>query len=163
MKAGPHEAFWRLFCERLDNISSEILRLPTLTAGTAQAAERKLSEIRSNLRFNGSSHGAWLSTIRNRVNYDHSWATWYPYSRRHTYYDELIRHVDDWQLDPLEIDLTSHQQKDLRRFQATCNVIMALSKSTAEDMAQRCSVGRSFHDFGSLAFQRLCRGARRTK
>jgi hypothetical protein len=161
MKAGPHEAFWRLFCERLDGISSGILKSSAMTAASAQSAADKLSEVLNNLRFNNSTQGAWLSSIRNRVNYDQSWATWYPYSQRHIYYDELVRHIDDWQLDPMDIELVSHQEKDLRRFQATCNAIMALSRSTAEDMAQRCSVGRSFHDFGSLAFQRLCRGARR--
>ncbi len=157
MKAGPHEAFWKMFGERLDFISSEILKSSSLTATTAQDAAEKLSEIRGNLGFNSLAKGAWLSTVRNRVNYDQSWATWYPYAQRHKYYEDLIRHIDDWELDPLEIDLGSHQSKDLRRFQATCNATMALSRVVTEDMAQRCSAGKAFHDFGSLAFRRICR------
>jgi hypothetical protein len=161
MKAGPHEAFWKVFCEKIDSVSRGILNSSSLTAATAQSSAGKLSEMLSNLRFNGSRNGAWLSTVRNRVNYDHSWATWYPYSQRHSYYDDLARHVADWDRDPLEIDLTSHQNRDLLRFQATCNAIMALSKSTAEDMAQRCTVGKSFHDYGFLAFNRLYGAHRR--
>ncbi|HEX3748088.1 MAG TPA: hypothetical protein VHW09_29360 [Bryobacteraceae bacterium] len=157
MKAGPHEAFWKLFCERIDDVAAKLLELPALTAKTAQGASSKLSEISSNLRFNNSALASWLSSVRNRVNYDHIWATWYPYFQRQVYYDELVRHVDDWQLDPMEIDLVSHQGKDLRRFQATCNVIIALSQNFAEDMAKRCTVGKSFHEFGSLAFRRLLR------
>ena len=159
MKAGPHESFWRLFSERLDDIAAKILKLQALTATTAQSTANKLSEIRSNLSYNNSNLGSWLSSVRNRVNYDHIWATWYPYPQRQAYYDALIRHIDDWQLDPMEIDLVSHQGKDLRRFQATCNAIMALSRNTDEDMAQRCTGGKSFHEFGSLAFRRLLRHA----
>jgi hypothetical protein len=160
MKAGPHEAFWKVFCEKLDSVSTGILKSSSLTAATAQSSAGTLSEILSNLRFNNSLNGAWLSTVRNRVNYDQSWATWYPYSQRHAYYDGLARHIGDWERDPLEIDLTSHQNRDLRRFQATCNAIMALSKSTTEDMAQRCTVGKSFHDYGFLAFNKLYRAYR---
>jgi len=162
MKAGPHEAFWRLFCEHLENISSKVLQSPTLTTASSQGAAGKLTEITSNLRFGNTGQGAWLSSIRNRVNYDQSWATWYPYSERQTYYDDLVRRIDEWQLDPMDIDLVSHQDHDLRRFQATCNAIMALTRSTIEDMANRCSAGKSFHDFGSLAFQRMCRSVART-
>jgi hypothetical protein len=161
MKAGPHEAFWRLFCEILEDVSSRILQSSTMPTISAQSAAGKLGEIASNLRFN-SGQGAWLSTVRNRVNYDHSWATWYPYSQRQSYYDDLVRRIDEWQLDPMEIDLVSHQNKDLRRFQATCNAIMALTRSSIQDMAERCSTGKSFHDYGSLAFRRLCRISGRT-
>jgi hypothetical protein len=155
MKAGPHEGFWGVFSDAIKRISTEMLDLSTLTATTAQSASGKLSELLSNLNFNNSGRGSWLSTVRNAVNYDQRWATWYPYSERRPYYDELLRHRKDWLKDPLDIDLILHDDKDLRRFQATCNFIMALSRNTIEDMAQRCSRGTSFHEFGSLAFRRL--------
>ena len=162
MKAGPHEAFWKMFSEKLDFISvAEVLKSSSLTAATAQDAAGKLGESTTEICvFSKMVGGAWLSNIRNRVNYDQSWATWYPYAQRDKYYDDLIRHINDWEFDPLEIDLGSHQGKDLRRFQATCNAVMALSRVVTEDMAHRCSAGKSFHDFGSLAFRRICRGVR---
>jgi hypothetical protein len=154
MKAGPHEAFWKLFGDRLGIISSELLTLSSVTLKSAQQSSLKLAEIRANLSFSNFSSGGWLSHIRNRVNYDQSWGTWYPYSLRHRYYDELARHIDDWQLDPLDIDVSSHDNRDLLRFQATCNAIIALSRCTSVDMSERCS-GKSFHEFASLAFLRL--------
>jgi hypothetical protein len=120
-----------------------------------QIISGKLADLASNLCFGSSPNGRWLSTIRNAVNYEHLYSTWYPYGRRDSYYDQLFGRAGEWMEDPETIDLVSHEGRDLRRFQATCNFIIAMLRVSTAEMARRCSAGKSFHAFGSSAFLNL--------
>ena len=61
----------------------------------------------------------------------------------------------EWKDESSGIDLISYEGRELRRFQATCNFIIALFRETAVDMANRCTTGRSFLGFGALAVLNL--------
>ena len=152
MAGGPHETFWRLFHDQLDAFVPEILKSGTGTIEDQQAAVGKIGEILGNLSFGGAPKANWLSTVRNTVNYNHGLSTWFPYRERTKYYDQLFLCVREWRQDPMNIDLSSHEGRDLRRFQATCNCILGLCRELAEDMASRCSTGKSFQEFGCMAF-----------
>jgi hypothetical protein len=151
LSGSPHEAFWKTFHDRVLELSNSILSLSTESLVNRQLASAKFSELAANLSFASAGRGRWLSTVRNAVNYSQKHATWYPYSGEQKYYTQLFEKISEWTEDPIAIDLASHADKDLRRFQATCNFIIAAFRSSALEMAQRCSVGRSFHEFGALA------------
>ena len=153
--AGPHEAFWLVFQERIDRLSSEVLTTGVDTLANRQLVSSKLSELASNLSFASSGKGRWLSVIRNSVNYQQKYSTWYPYAEQKPYYQQLFNKKSEWKADPMELDLTSHAGKDLRRFQVTCNFIVGMLRTSIAEMVRRCSVGKSFHTYGSTAFLNL--------
>lgn len=153
--AGPHEAFWLLFQERINTLSSEVLTTGIDTTANRQLVSSKLSDLASNLNFASSGKGRWLSAIRNSVNYDQKHSTWYPYTGQQPYYQQLFEKKSEWKSDPVGLDLTSHVGKDLRRFQVTCNFIIGMLRTSIGEMVRRCSVGKSFHTYGSFAFLNL--------
>lgn len=156
-KGGTHESFWKVFGQVMTRVSEELLTIPSLTTSVSQSSFNKISELIANLSHANVSRFCWLSTVRNGVNYDHRWATWFPYSDRPAYYDDLFRHREGWKLDPMEIDLVSYEDQPLRRFQATCNFIISLAMVSIADMAERCSSANSFHNVNALAFAHLSR------
>jgi hypothetical protein len=151
LSGSPHEVFWRIFYERVLRLSNEALSVSTGSLANRQLASSKLSDLAKNLCFQSAPRGRWLSSIRNSVNYSQKLATWHPYSGHRNYHEQLFDKIGEWIGDPLDLDLSSHGDKDLRRFQASCNFIIAAFRSVTIDMAGRCSTGRSFHDFGTLA------------
>lgn len=155
ISAGPHEAFWSIFYEFINKLSSEVLTVTVDTLANRQAVSIKLTELASNLSFGSNGKGRWLSTVRNAVNYSMKHSVWYPYGARKGYYDELFDRKADWRKDPMTLDLTSHTGMDLRRFQVTCNFIVGMLRDSIVEMSRRCSNGRSFHSYGSLAFLNL--------
>jgi hypothetical protein len=154
--AGAHEAFWLIFHERVVKLSSEVLASGVDTLSNRQLASTKLSELASNLCFASSGKAHWLSVIRNSVNYNQKHSTWYPYTGHQSYYSQLFVKKSEWKAtDPMNIDLMSHEGKELRRFQATCNFIIGMLRVSIAEMVRRCSGGRSFHTYGSVAFLNL--------
>jgi hypothetical protein len=154
VSSGPHEGFWLIF-HNLEELTIQILSANAGIIRDQQTAATKTEELRRNLSFAGASRGNWLSTVRNQVNYDQRFATWFPFLRRMKYYDQLFPRVDEWKTESTFIDLSSHEGRDLRRFQATCNFILALCRESISEMSRRCLAGKSFHEFGSLAFSGL--------
>jgi hypothetical protein len=159
LSGSPHEAFWRMFHDRILGLSNEVLSLSTESLANRQLASGKLSELASNLNFGSAGRGRWLSTVRNAVNYGQKHATWYPYSGEQKYQKQLFEKATEWAGDPMQIELSLHEDKDLRRFQATCNFIIAAFRSSAVEMSKRCAAGRSFHEFGALACLNLANRA----
>lgn len=153
--AGAHEAFWLVFLERIERLSSEVLTTGVDTLANRQLVSSKLSELASNLCFASSGKGRWLSMIRNAVNYNQKHSTWYPYAGQKPYHQQLFDKKSEWKADPMDVDLISHDGKDLRRFQATCNFIVGMLRTSIAEMVRRCSTGKSFHTYGSVAFLNL--------
>jgi hypothetical protein len=151
LSGNPHELFWRLFHDRALRLSNDAVNVSTETLANRQLVSAKLSDLITNLSFRSTPLGRWLSTMRNAVNYAQKHATWYPYSGQERYYERLFEKTSEWGGDPINLDLTSYGDQDLRRFQVTCNFIIAAFRSIAVDMARRCTTGKSFHNFGALA------------
>jgi hypothetical protein len=160
LSGSPHEVFWKVFYERVMRLSSEAVTVSTESLGNRQLASGKLYELAENLCFQSSPRGRWLSTVRNAVNYSQKHATWYPYAGQQKYYEQLFEKAGEWSEDPIDLDLGSYGDKDLRRFQVTCNFIVAAFRSLTVDMAGRCTTGRSFHSFGALACLNIASRAR---
>src|SRR5258708_35478812 len=49
--AGPHEAFWLIFHERIERLSSEVLATGVDTLANRQIVSTKLSDLTSNISF----------------------------------------------------------------------------------------------------------------
>ena len=153
---GVHERFWAFFKKSMNTLSEEVLKNKgSATAGDAQQVSAKLSELVDNLCYDSCLKGTWLSVVRNRVNYKHDFGAWYPYKAQQPSGAVEDRLTRNWQVDPMTINLTSHGDKSLRRFQESCSFIIGSCRVLASDMAVRCSAGRSFHTYGWLAISRF--------
>lgn len=148
---GSHGAMWTVFYDLMGDISTQLLSAPGASLPAQQVAA-KLYELRSVLsNFGGSARGTWLSYVRNRANYQHAFAAWFPYRQRPAYYGSLYQSVKRWRDDPMTISVWAQAGRDVQRFIEVCAIIVAICRVMSEDMAERCPQGRSFHEFGALA------------
>lgn len=152
---GVHERFWTYFEATIRRISLDLLSVNTGIRADNQQVSVKLAELADNLCYRSSARGTWLSAVRNRVNYRHEFGAWYPYRGQNPAGIVEERLVNDWLADPMSLNLTSHNDRELRRFQATCAFVIATCRELAADMATRCSSGRSFQHYGWLAISRI--------
>jgi hypothetical protein len=152
---GVHEKFWSIFKHFVERTSTDLLKSKIGVTADNQLVAGKLTELVQNLCYDSCVKGTWLSVIRNRVNYKHLYGAWYPYRGQRPSFAVEERFTRNWSLDPFEVDLVTHGDKDLRRFQETCNFIISWCRVLAFDMAERCPSGKSFHTYGWLAISRL--------
>lgn len=167
---GPHESFWRHFDTKLEEIATLILASHasfTVDLRTRQAVALKLGQLRSNLSQPGAPQAGWLTQVRNGINYHHKWATWWPYSGRPKYYRILEEQGAFWREDPLNIELDLFDNRDMLRFQASCNFLIAACREVLQDLEDRCPTGDSFLKSGTIAYwnfsqmlKRVSRGKR---
>lgn len=152
---GVHEKFWGYFKLRIEALSTELLKTKVGIQADNQQISLRLSELVANLCFQSCAKGTWLSVVRNKVNYRHQFGAWYPYRAEESWGAIDERTTEHWMLDPMKIELTTHTDKNLHRFQETCNFIIASCRVLADDMASRCAAGKSFHNYGWLAIMRF--------
>lgn len=151
---GPHEALWRDFTNLLRKATTDILSQPG-GSSSAQRAAAKLTELQVALTDKGASgKGNWLSSMRNRVNYQHAFGTWFPYSGRVSYYDQLFTKIHTWRRDTDALSIWSQPGRDLQCFIETCVLLVAMCREVCVDMARRCPDGKSFHDYALMSLMR---------
>lgn len=163
--SGPHESFWRQFDAKLGEIVNSILASQTsftVDLRTRQAVALKLSQLRANLSRPSAPQGGWLTQVRNGINYDHKWATWWPYSGRPKYYKRLKGQDAIWRDDPLDIELDLFDDRDMLRFHASCNFLISACREVLQDLADRCPTGDSFLRSGIIAYWNLTKTSKRT-
>jgi len=144
---GSHEKMWILFQATLRSLSNDILTGSGPSA-VKQNVSNKLVELCDALAAQNSN---WLSFIRNMTTYRHEYSTWYPYSNYDKYYDQLFELVKHWKEDPMTLNIWPQKDKELQKFMEACGMIIAICNSLINDMALRCSMGKSFLTFGPLA------------
>jgi hypothetical protein len=152
---GVHEVFWSVVYKQIKIIIETLLISKIGLEKDNQAAAAKLMELTDNLSYASFASGSWLSHVRNIVNYNQRLGVWFPYSGQLAYTKKLLSNDKTWLQDTMTINLVSHGDQDLLRFQQTCNFLVGLCRETSLDMAARCPTGKSFHLFGSMAFLNL--------
>lgn len=162
---GPHESFWRHFDQKLKELANLILTSGvsfTVDLRTRQAVALKLAQLRSNLSQPGAPQSGWLTQVRNGINYDHKWATWWPYSGRPKYYKLLEQQSTQWREDPLNIELDLFDNRDMLRFQASCNFLIAVCREVLHDLENRSPTNDSFLKSGTVAYWDFSQVLKRT-
>jgi hypothetical protein len=71
---GSHEGFWRYFLKYLSDFSDALL---VQNSPSAAAATARFQEIRQIIM--SAQRGIWLTHIRNEINYQHAFGTWFPF------------------------------------------------------------------------------------
>lgn len=152
---GAHERFWAFFKGFIDHLSKEVLKNKTAATVDNQQVSTRLAELVENLCYEACPKGNWLSVVRNRVNYKHEFGAWYPYRGQYPSGTVEERLTRNWLADPMTINLSSHGDRNLRRFQETCSFVIGCCRVLVSDMGTRCSTGKSFHTYGWLAISRF--------
>lgn len=145
---GSHEEFWEVFDEFLRSLVQKLLSVPG-GGVSAQNVAIKIGEILSIMSGGAGTGGRWLSQIRNRLNYRHEFDAWYPHrGYSQNAYEKLFSIVESWNKPAISIQLTFPVGRELHQFAAACACIVAIYREVAQDMADRCPVGKSFHKIG---------------
>jgi hypothetical protein len=139
---GAHEIFWAIFDNFLEKAVNDALK-SKLTPSDAQAVFIKLDLLRGVLRSNGGGP-SWLSAVRNDIQYRHGQGVWEPPIIKRTQRDQLVRLAEQWQRDPMEIDVALIA-RPLNRFAIGCAFIVALCRALLTRIMERTSAtGISF-------------------
>lgn len=73
---GAHVEFWMYFSKFLSEFTDNILRD---NWPDAIAIAGRIEELQRILRGPLATKGSWLSVVRNEINYQHKYGTWYPF------------------------------------------------------------------------------------
>jgi hypothetical protein len=133
---GSHEDMWKLFLDLVADIEGQLV----LTQGQSQealAAAQLLTEFRRQLCKQGKSNGAWLSTVRNNLNYRQDYGVWYPYSVTEKFATNLLSRMSRWRPGHLDGYDIGRDKGELACFVDGCNVMAQLLTAALKDLAQR--------------------------
>jgi hypothetical protein len=150
---GSHEFLWSTFSSFLGQVGSDLLA----SGGASRDVQEFvlcLDNLRSVLNQQPSRSGAWLSMIRNQVNYRHQLGVWFPYGPSENAHDGLHRHALARRCRADDIEIVSLATGSiLDSFLSACRYIIALCEDTAVEMQRRSTVRRPFHDYGISALR----------
>lgn len=139
---GSHEAMWRLFLALVTEVEGQLI----LTQGQSQdalSAAQVLTDLKRQLCSQGKVSGAWLSTVRNGLNYQHDYGVWYPYKLTTKAASALLARMDRWiPSAPNGYDI-GNGGDDLACFVDSCNVMARLLTSALNDLSRRATTARS--------------------
>lgn len=133
---GAHEQFWRRFHAFLSELSEQA------AAQNEPGAVRligEIAELQKILTANGFSNGAWLSAVRNQINYQHQYGVWYPYHRSR---DAAVS-MEGVGRESGGIRCDFNPSRDpLCAFSAACQILAAINTDVARALARRPAASR---------------------
>jgi hypothetical protein len=139
---GSHEEMWKLFLALVTEVEDKLI----LAQGQSQealGAVHVLTELRKQLCRQGKASGAWLSTVRNGLNYRHDYGVWYPYKLTGKAASTLVQRMVRWTpSDPNGYEIGTVND-DLACFVDSCNVMTRLLTSALNDLSRRAAKARS--------------------
>ena len=149
-QGGTHESFWKVFVARLQKLEQDVLN-GRLASRDAQAVNLTLGRVRAVLTRNASD-SAWLSSVRNAVQYRHEHAVWFPRCAINARdRSTLSRIAASWARDPLAIDVQAKSVGMLGPFLSACAFIVATCRTLVMRIGQ-LGTQRSFAHYGPLRY-----------
>lgn len=82
-KGGVHIQFWTGFLKFLLELE-KVIKKSTYPKTDKEAAMAELTLLIEGLKYSGTSSGAWLSEVRNAMNYRLEFGAWFPYDGAET-------------------------------------------------------------------------------
>lgn len=128
---GAHFSFWKVFAQFLGDFVDEVVKdeEPNALEIVAQAMELK-----SLLTAKGGSTGAWLSDIRNLINYQHKFGVWFPFGASQTEVDYLAK-LDFRTLPNARLDF-DQRKRSIEAFCAGATFIARLSYDLTQALVE---------------------------
>lgn len=153
---GTHEAFWKVFVARLARLEADVLR-GSMTAELAQSVNLLLGRVREVITRKASDV-AWLSTIRNAIQYRQALDVWYPTCRLGERDKALLaRLARGWESDPMGVEIPvrgSGRAGSLADFVAACSFLVGCCRELflRIDRIGRAGQKRSFAYHGPIRY-----------
>lgn len=123
-KKDSHKDAWDSFRELIEYLDNEIKNSPHVLNEEKIEIQDFISNIKDILTKEGNSCGNWLSSIRNKVNYQQSFGTWYPYGNID--YAKLLKDRNfDWRRDIDSFDL-SISKPEIETLYIMTNLLVSL-------------------------------------
>lgn len=135
---GVHENFWVIFCNYLKSESENALIQGTPDAGIFAGLANELSEA----VLDGGLGVAWLSAVRNQINYQHMYDSWQPYKKGSECYKSVMKFNVPPDLE-LKSDLSKSKQP-INSFIQVSSFIARLSADLAKYVADNSNGKSSF-------------------
>lgn len=124
---GAHESLWAAL-EVAIRDRTPIMLSGAVPARDAQLIVAKFDEFRALAVQNGSA--AWLSKVRNAIQYRMAHGVWHPTQVGVRERRELAKLVAAWQLDPMNVDLAAIRARPLLlQFAAACTFLISLCRA----------------------------------
>lgn len=139
---GSHEELWKLFLALVVEIEGQLI----LTQGQSQdalLAVQTLTELRRQLCRRGKNNGAWLSSVRNDLNYRHEHGVWYPYRLTEKAATSLVVRMQRWLPTAANGYEIGKASDELGCFVDSCNVMTRLLTAALFDLSKRATKTRS--------------------
>jgi hypothetical protein len=149
-QGGTHESFWKVFAGRLQQLEKDVLN-GRLAQRDAQIVSVVLGRVRGVLTQN-ASHVAWLTNVRNAVQYRQEHGVWFPncgVSARDR--ATLGRIAASWKRDPLSIEVPARTVGILGPFLSACAFLVGLCRILSLRIGQ-IGTKRSFAHYGPLRY-----------
>jgi len=119
-----HADTWSSFYNLLIWIFDNIINNTTGLGSHKSDAISLISDLKTAISRSGATRGNWLSFIRNKVNYQHSYGVWYPYKGALHDHDAVIKN-GEWLKGPKTFDLNTNNNEILALFNI-CNALLSL-------------------------------------
>jgi hypothetical protein len=132
---GSHDDFWRYFLQYLSAFGSDLLRsgAPLASQTTARFIELR------RIIVGPASRGMWLSFMRNEINYQHGYGTWFPFKpvTSGATHDKRVLQQRNSSID-LTADAATHP---LSAFNAVTCCMASINSDLATLIKERAGVG----------------------
>jgi hypothetical protein len=117
--ADTWSSFYNLLTWIIDNI------ITTTGIGEHKSdAISLISDLKTAISCSGATRGNWLSVIRNKVNYQHSYGVWYPYKGALHNHNAVIKNTE-WLKEPKTFDLSETKNEITALFNIS-NAVLSL-------------------------------------
>ena len=128
-----HKDLWKCFFSLILFLEQETLK-SRASNQLRQELSAYFSDLSESLTNRGQfSEGAWLSNVRNEVNYKSAHGVWFPFSKSTPSFTELVTNLGDWRKGCARLGSIQNEKNELRRFFMTAHSVVDLGISLALD------------------------------
>lgn len=159
-----HQGLWRRFFDLLDILSANAIRKDSydnnciiknpidssypesvfshLPQIDAIEIVKRIESLRKIMNKRGNNN--WLSTVRNSLNYNHEYGTWFPYNNCNIDYD-ILKNCDTWCFrQPMDSCFENYSKNVLIEFVQCCQLINSITFEVVDDLIIRHPCNGSF-------------------
>jgi len=149
---GSHEALWSILRRFFDEVSTRIL-----TEGEADdpSIQQVIQALDGFVKFLDKKGGeAWLTKVRNNLNYSHQYGAWFPYKGSTCDALRILASLKRTSLDP-ELAIPSVKSDELIQFAEACYFLVKLCKMSVSDLIYRSSAKSPFRQSSAKILSQL--------
>lgn len=149
---GSHEALWSILRKFFNEMSTRILVEGDADDPSIQQIILALDGFISFLDKKGGE--AWLTKVRNNLNYSHQYGAWFPYKGSTCDALRILASLKNSSLEP-ELVVPSLKSDELIQFAEACYFLVALCRVSIKDLAYRSSANSPFRHSSAKILSQL--------